>query len=396
MSASDYTNLRRIRHVYHPTMNNCNTNVQPQVVYTTPSQGNCFVGTYPSYPHHSHHSHVPSYPQMHYPHGHCAPPTYHHSHYAPTHQPHIHYPYSYQGHGHGHFGCHPEEHVHEEHDEDHADGHHHHEPCNCNNHAHHSPHHVHHTHETVVVHKNHHGDCYNNHHPVHTHSHVHTPNHCHSNVVAYNHCQSSLGSLVTRYQYLITPSVNGSVTFSVQPNLHFTKDMRVTVTSDASNNNYIEGSVYYYNPCNGEITIYKITTVNGTFTNPSKYVISFGTPYQEIDKLKLRTAELYEKVFGTPSTTTPLTAEQVQAADVQTKAIFNYFFSENIENDGTYALTEEYLTTKVNTVYTYFFDVTLSTNPSFNPNNNGVVMDTLPKKIEQLNLYFFGTTTPSL
>jgi len=393
MSASDYTNLRRIRHVYHPTMNNCNTNVQPQVVYTTPSQGNCFVGTYPSYPHHSH---VPSYPQMHYPHGHCAPPTYHHSHYAPTHQPHIHYPYSYQGHGHGHFGCHPEEHVHEEHGEDHADDHHHHEPCNCNNHAHHSPHHVHHTHETVVVHKNHHGDCYNNHHPVHTHSHVHTPNHCHSNVVAHNHCQSSLGSLVTRYQYLITPSVNGSVTFSVQPNLHFTKDMRVTVTSDASNNNYIEGSVYYYNPCNGEITIYKITTVNGTFTNPSKYVISFGTPYQEIDKLKLRTAELYEKVFGTPSTTTPLTAEQVQAADVQTKAIFNYFFSENIENDGTYALTEEYLTTKVNTVYTYFFDVTLSTNPSFNPNNNGVVMDTLPKKIEQLNLYFFGTTTPSL
>ncbi len=393
MSASDYTNLRRIRHVYHPTMNNCNTNVQPQVVYTTPSQGNCFVGTYPSYPHHSH---VPSYPQVHHPHSHYVPAYHPHNHCATAHHPRVHYPYSYQGHGHGHFGCHPEEHVHEDHDEDHADDHHHHEPCNCNNHPHHSPHHVHHTHETVVVHKNHHGDCYNNHHPVHAHSHVHTPNHSHSNVVSHNHCQNTLGSLVTRYQYLITPSINGSVTFSVQPNLHFTKDMRVTVTSDASNNNYIEGSVYYYNPCNGEITIYKITTVNGTFTNPSKYVISFGTPFQEIDKLKLRTAELYEKVFGTPSTTTPLTAEQIQAADVQTKAVFNYFFSENIENDGTYALTEEYLTTKVNTVYTYFFDVTLSTNPSFNPNNNGVVIDTLPKKIEQLNLYFFGTTTPSL
>ena len=387
MSASDYTNLRRIRHVYHPTMSNCNPNVQPQVVYTTPSQGNCFVGAYPSYPQHSH---VPSYPQIHQPHNHCAPVQYPHNHCASAHHPHVHYPYSYQGHSHGNFGCHPEEHVHEEHGEDHADDHHHHhhEPCTCNNGVHHSPQHVHHTHETVVVHKNHSGNC-----PP---SHMHGPSHSHSNVIAHNHCQNTLGSLDTRYQYLITPSINGSVTFSVQPNLHFTKDMRVTVTSDASNNNYIEGSVYYYNPCNGEITIYKITTINGTFTNPSKYVISFGTPYQEIDKLKLRTAELYEKVFGTPTTTTPLTVEQVQAANIETKAIYNYFFSENIENDGNYALTEEYLTTKINTTYTYFFDVTLSSNPSFNPNNNGVVIDTLPKKIEQLNLYFFGTTTPSL
>ena len=387
MSASDYTNLRRIRHVYHPTMSNCNPNVQPQVVYTTPSQGNCFVGAYPSYPQHSH---VPSYPQIHQPHNHCAPVQYPHNHCASAHHPHVHYPYSYQGHSHGNFGCHPEEHVHEEHGEDHADDHHHHhhEPCTCNNGVHHSPQHVHHTHETVVVHKNHSGNC-----PP---SHMHGPSHSHSNVIAHNHCQNTLGSLVTRYQYLITPSINGSVTFSVQPNLHFTKDMRVTVTSDASNNNYIEGSVYYYNTCNGEITIYKITTINGTFTNPSKYVISFGTPYQEIDKLKLRTAELYEKVFGTPTTTTPLTVEQVQAANIETKAIYNYFFSENIENDGNYALTEEYLTTKINTTYTYFFDVTLSSNPSFNPNNNGVVIDTLPKKIEQLNLYFFGTTTPSL
>ena len=32
MSSSDYTNLRRIRHVYQPTMSSCHPNMQPQVV----------------------------------------------------------------------------------------------------------------------------------------------------------------------------------------------------------------------------------------------------------------------------------------------------------------------------------------------------------------------------
>ena len=59
MSSSDYTNLRRIRHIYHPTMSNCHPPVQPQVVYATPTEGNCYVGTYPS------HTHVPSYPNVH-------------------------------------------------------------------------------------------------------------------------------------------------------------------------------------------------------------------------------------------------------------------------------------------------------------------------------------------
>ena len=371
MSSSDYTNLRRIRHVYHPTMSNCHPNVQPQVVYTTPTEGNCYVGTYPS------HNHVPSYPNVH--NHHPSAPHYVHPpapHYAHSHVPHYahshvpHYAHSHVPHTeHSHFGCHPEEHTHVD-DDSH--------PCDCTGH-------VHHTHETVVV-QNHPG----------SYGHVHSPTHTHSSIVPHSH-SSHLGAFATRYQYLITPVVNGSVTFSVDSNLHFTKDMRVTVTSDLSNNNYIEGSVYYYNPCNGEITIYKISTISGTFTSPSKYIISFGTPYQEIDKLKLKTAELYEKVFGTTTSTSTLTETELQALGDRVTNLYKYFFNDDISTtDSIYALTETYLTAKMNTLYNYFFDTTFTNNAAFNPNNNGILMDTLTIKIDQMYLYFFGAINSTI
>ena len=395
MSSSDYTNLRRIRHVYHPTMSNCHPNVQPQVVYTTPTEGNCYVGTYPSHNHvpsypnvHNHHPSAPHYvhpPAPHYAHppaphyAHPPAPHYVHPpapHYAHSHVPHYahshvpHYAHSHVPHTeHSHFGCHPEEHTHVD-DDSH--------PCDCTGH-------VHHTHETVVV-QNHPG----------SYGHVHSPTHTHSSIVPHSH-SSHLGAFATRYQYLITPVVNGSVTFSVDSNLHFTKDMRVTVTSDLSNNNYIEGSVYYYNPCNGEITIYKISTISGTFTSPSKYIISFGTPYQEIDKLKLKTAELYEKVFGTTTSTSTLTETELQALGDRVTNLYKYFFNDDISTtDSIYALTETYLTAKMNTLYNYFFDTTFTNNAAFNPNNNGILMDTLTIKIDQMYLYFFGAINSTI
>ena len=393
MSSSDYTNLRRIRHVYQPTMSSCHPNVQPQVVYTTPSESNCYVGTYPT------HNHVPSYPNVH---SHYSPaPTPHyvhpphvhpchvypsHVHPSYVHPSHVHPSHVHHHDHHDHFTCHPEEHVHNdnhEHDADHS------HPCHCTDHVHGSnPHHVHHTHETVVVHRNH---------PEYlpTHSHGVVSTHSHSGHLPHMH---TVGSFSSKYQYLITPVVNGSITFSVDPNLHFTKDMRVTITSDVSNNNYIEGSVYYYNPCNGEITIYKISTINGSFTAPSKYTISFGTPYQEIDKLKLKVAELHEQVFGSSSGTgSTLTETELQALGERVTNLYIYFFNDDISStDSMYKLTESYLSGKMNSLYNYFFDVNLSLNSTFNPNNNCIVMDTLTIKVDQLYLYFFGTINSTI
>ena len=182
--------------------------------------------------------------------------------------------------------------------------------------------------------------------------------------------------------------------------------MRISVTSDLSSNNYFEGNVYTYNPCNGEITIYKIATVNGTFNKPSRYTISFGASVQEFDKLKLRTAELELKVFGStnldpsgnviPDPSGNLTSAELTKADTDIKNLYKYFFNETIADEEGYVKTEGYLTLKIHTLYNYFFDVNILTNTAFNPNNNGVELNTLPKKIGQLNYYFFGNIDPSL
>ena len=100
---------------------------------------------------------------------------------------------------------------------------------------------------------------------------------------------------------------------------------------------------------------------------------------------------------GTDDSST-LTAAELTTAVNTTQTHFSYFFASSIAGDSDYAQTEAYITTKVNELYTYFFDVDLtsSANSTFNPNNNGVAITSLPIKIEQMNLYFFGTTNPTI
>ena len=77
---------------------------------------------------------------------------------------------------------------------------------------------------------------------------------------------------------------------------------------------------------------------------------------------------------------------------------FTYFFGTNITTDSTYEQTEEYLETKINELYRYFFntDISNSTDTSLNPNNNGVALSTVLVKIEQFDLYFFNSTNPTV
>lgn len=46
--------------------------------------------------------------------------------------------------------------------------------------------------------------------------------------------------------------------------------------------------------------------------------------------------------------------------------------------------------------YFFDVDLTASANSSYNPNNNGVVMSTLTIKLEQFGLYFFDSTNPTI
>ena len=338
MSSSDYTNLRRIRHVYYPTLNTCNTNHThaAQPVYTVPTTNQCYVT-----PHTHNNCNTVATTSNHC---NCANT-------APTNH------------------------------------------CNCAN--------------TVATTSNHCNCAYNQPQlcaPVHSHALTTTNNCCQYIVPAPDMCYTHLPDKTTMSmsvrEYLLTPTFFGSTTFTIDCNLAFSKGMKVICTQDLSSNNYFEGVVFNYYAPTGEITVYQLAKINGSFAEPSKYIVSLIPAFQEIDLLRTRMEEVYFKVFGIDisgptapatgggGTTTPTV--DVTTEDTQLKGMFNYFFAENISTDSSYAATETYLNTKINELYTYFFDINLTTNTTFNPNNNGIALDTLANKVQQLNLYFFG------
>lgn len=412
MSASDYTHLRRVRHVYQPTMATSHHHANT-LQYGHPYSHQHYVNAPVQMPYHGHGHCYPqqpivmssTYPSCAPPP--CPPPMYHHELYHDPYELHHHPEHLYLG------NCVPSYPQPPYYHNNHTTVVMHSQPKHCHDlptvvdssydphHHHHPAHHLDHHHDAAYEHGHdlglRHGNTY-----VHTHGDDVEHHHHH---VGHKH-RSTGPSSSTRYQYLITPAVNGSVTFSIDRNLSFKKDMRISVTSDLSSNNYFEGNVYSYNPCNGEITIYKIATVNGSFNKPSRYTISFGASFQEFDKLKLRTAELELKVFGStnldpsgnviPDPSGNLTDAELTKANTDVMNLYKYFFNENITEEEDYVKSEAYLTLKINTLYNYFFDVNIVSDTTFNPNNNGVVLDTLPKKIAQMNYYFFGNIEPSL
>jgi len=338
MSSSDYTNLRRIRHVYYPSLNNCHAHTQP-IVHTPPMPNQCYVQQ-------------PCQPN---------PYTVSHCHTGVVH------------HCAGHVNCNCQNHINQEVCHSHNE--------QANSHCNHCQHQC--IHETNSI--------------------------CHPTPVIVdnsNHCVPDRSSLtVSKREYLLSPNFYGSTTFTVDCYVGFRAGMKVNCMSDLSSNNYFEGVIYNYHAQTGEITIYKLASINGDFSKPSKYIVSIIPAFQELDLLRERMAKVYLELFGIdisgpipPSTggggggdggggTVDVTTENTQI-----KNLYNYFFGEDITTESGYAATTTYLTTKINSLYTYFFDIDLtsSTNSSFNPNGNNVSLDSLSVKVQQLNLYFFG------
>ena len=128
------------------------------------------------------------------------------------------------------------------------------------------------------------------------------------------------------------------------------------------------------------------------------------TAAKEFNLLRDRITALYKEVFNidlaepaccTGSGVNPgpgpgPTPGPTQAQATLVVNLFKYFFNQTISSDSDYALTETYLTTKLKYLYQYFFNVDITTNTTFNPNNNGVSLITLNSKISQLYLYFFN------
>ena len=172
---------------------------------------------------------------------------------------------------------------------------------------------------------------------------------------------------------------------------------------DASGNSF-EGTVYNYNSLSGEITIYDIKHINGTFNVPVRYSVMIMSASKEFNLLRDRITALYKQVFnidlsepacgtgtgtggggGGGGTTAPTQAQATLVVN-----LFKYFFNQDISAASDYALTETYLTSKLKYLYQYFFNIDITTNTTFNPNNNNVSLSTLNSKISQIYLYFFN------
>lgn len=192
-------------------------------------------------------------------------------------------------------------------------------------------------------------------------------------------------------EVLITPSLNGAVTFNVCKNLSFTLGLPVTVSSSSNLNNYFEGFIYDYDKCSGNVTVNKIQYMSGIFTSPSSYLINVTNNITELNSLRNQITQLYALLDNSGNTL--LTQQNLDVIE-----LYYYFFNQDIRQDCDYELSALYLNTKMNYLYTYFFDIdiTLSSNSGWNLNNNtSVQLNTLTNKISQMYIYFFGTYTSS-
>ena len=319
MSSSDYTNLRRLRHVYYPTLNACQNNSHnniPQVINIPPAHAGHMD---PSYPHY---------------YG-CPPaPQYYHPHYHPPVVPS--------------------------------------DPATA-------------TSETMTTccgNTNHH------HHTTTTTVDTH-PDTCVSNAVV-----DTTITAITIKKYYIQPVLNGSIIFTVGKKLQFETGFKVICSSELTPSDYFEAIIHSYDSTSGEITLYKLQSINGNFDISNKYRVFIVPGYQEVDRLKDKLERLYLEVFKInigeeDAKLYPYGSLSAEAIMIQTSLYYNYFFNENMTLDNDYELTEAYLNKKINFLYEYFFD---SSSTVLNINNNDVALDNLTTKLFQLNIYFFGTS----
>ncbi len=387
MSSNDYTNLRRLRHVYYPSLNNCHPQTHHAGSHVQSNPNACYIE-----PHHHQNVHTHSH-NSHGNTGHCQQPVVIYA------EPQVHTHSNHSGYPGGPMSIvnyppviqSPSANCTNNNNNNSTNNNNNNcENCsrnNCSNNNQLTPC----THETNYIYPQT-PVCYMNEYVT-------------SSCVSNNACVPDKTTMsTTKKEYLITPTFSGSITFSIDCYLGFNEGMKVNCTSDASSNNYFEGVIYNYESSSGEITIYNLATINGSFNKQSKYVVSIIPAFQEVDKLRERMARVYLELFnedisdkapasnsGTGTDTGTDTGTVTEANKTSTKTIFTYFFNEDITGDSNYADTETYYTEKVEYTYDYFFG-----NTTTNPNNNGVSLDTLQTKIEQLNLYFFGNTNPTI
>jgi hypothetical protein len=191
-------------------------------------------------------------------------------------------------------------------------------------------------------------------------------------------------------KYLLTPIKNGTVTFTIEAYLrNFLVNQSVSVYSDA---NYFEGNILNYDQISGEITINNIDSLNGNFNENLFYSVCLLGFNPEVMKLTKRMKDLYQYLFQVDIDVFPDFNPNIQVLitqRIQITNLYKYLFDTNLENDPDYSIEPDYLENKINSIYYQFFDLDITKNEDFNPNNNGIKINSLKQAINQLFLYLF-------
>jgi hypothetical protein len=192
-------------------------------------------------------------------------------------------------------------------------------------------------------------------------------------------------------KYYITPIKNGSVIFTIEAHLkNFLVNQAVSVYSDV---NYFEGDIVNYDQISGEIIINNIDNLTGNFNDNLFYSVCLLGFNPDVIKLNKRMKDLYQYLFQVDIDIFPDYNPNIELYilyRLQIARLYKYLFNINLEEDPDYSIEYSYLENKINYLYFYFFDLDIKNNQDFNPNNNGIKLNTLKNSINQLYVYLFN------
>jgi hypothetical protein len=197
----------------------------------------------------------------------------------------------------------------------------------------------------------------------------------------------------TPTEYNLTPVTTKGIGVTITPNLLINVGDHLRFYMDSDRNNNFKGIINGYDNVSGYLSIYNIYDINGIFTTRTSYSIHLVMCEPDIFKLKERIDVLFQYLFNINLDETPDYNPVLTTIGKKENYIYNlfmYFFNINIRQDSTYALTESYLLIKIQELYLYLFDVSITTQSEFNPNGNSIIPLNLQDYISQLYLYLFN------
>jgi hypothetical protein len=192
----------------------------------------------------------------------------------------------------------------------------------------------------------------------------------------------------------VVPVKDATVGFLVEKRLPFVKNQRISCRIEDNESNYFNGSVLDYDADTGFLSIGAIDNITGDFSNSVVYKINLILFDPETMKLKERMDYLYKYLFQVSLSTTPNynpAMEQLIYFERRTIDIMYYLFDYDIRGVSGYVFSEQYLfNIMTDTLYPSLFDENILQVLNFQPNGNpDVLLSNLKNALYELYIYLF-------